>query len=107
MSKKILYVVNCPSFFLSHRVEIAKKAIDDGFEVHVATGAGSGIDEIKQYGFEYHQTPLSRSGKNILLELQSIFFLCSEGSQGSSCGCCCYFWDRVCIPVKGCYGRDL
>ena len=35
--KKILFIVNLDSFFLSHRIDIAISAQKNGYEVHLAT----------------------------------------------------------------------
>ena len=45
--KKILFVVNSSEFFLSHRLPIAVAALDEGYEVHVASPSGSGAKKIK------------------------------------------------------------
>jgi hypothetical protein len=34
--KKILFIVNVDWFFVSHRLPIALKAINEGYEVHLA-----------------------------------------------------------------------
>lgn len=69
---KILFVVNDPAFFLSHRLPIALAAKAEGHEVHVATAAGKASDDIRAYGFPFHVLPLSRSGRNLLHELASL-----------------------------------
>lgn len=69
----LLYVVNNPAFFVSHRLPLALAARQAGFEVQVATMNGSAVERIKQLGFEHHSLPLSRSGKNPLKELRSIW----------------------------------
>jgi len=66
---KILFVVNDPAFFLSHRLPIALAAKAEGHEVHVATAEGKAVDDIKAYGFPFHVLPLSRSGRNLLHEM--------------------------------------
>lgn len=35
--RRLLFVVNNPAFFLSHRLPLAEAARADGYEVHVAT----------------------------------------------------------------------
>lgn len=71
----LLFVVNTPEFFLSHRLQLAIAARDIGFHVHVATGLGPACGQIARLGFVHHPIPLSRSGKNPLLELYSLFRL--------------------------------
>lgn len=71
----LLFVVNIPEFFLSHRLPLAINARDAGFKVHVATGPGPTADRIAELGFIHHELPLSRSGRNPLLELQTLWAL--------------------------------
>lgn len=71
----LLFVVNIPEFFLSHRLPLATAAREVGFSVHVATGVGSDCDQIKKLGFPHHLLPLSRSGRNIFSELRSLWAL--------------------------------
>jgi len=66
--KKILFVVNDPGFFLSHRSALAVAASDIGYEVHVATANEEAVDKILDLGFIYHEIPFTRSGINPLLE---------------------------------------
>ena len=37
MKKKIIFLVNVDSFFISHRLPIAKELLKKGYEVHIAT----------------------------------------------------------------------
>lgn len=69
----LLFVVNIPEFFLSHRLPVALAAQRAGFEVHVATSEGAAVEVIEHYGFSHHQLPLSRSGRNPLHELAAIW----------------------------------
>lgn len=71
----LLYVVNNPAFFLSHRLPLAQAAQSAGFQVHVATMNGPAVARIKAQGFTHHVLPLSRSGKNPLKELHSLWAL--------------------------------
>lgn len=73
--RKILFVVNDPDFFCSHRLPIAVQAKREGFDVHVAGSQGSRVDEIIDGGFQYHQISLSRSGQNPIKELVTLFQL--------------------------------
>jgi len=74
--KLLLFVVNDPDFFLSHRLPLAEEARNEGFDVQVATMGGAASKKIEQLGFEYHLLPLSRSGRNPLNELLTIFSIC-------------------------------
>lgn len=73
--KRLLLAINNPAFFLSHRLEIGRAALAQGYEVHVATMDGPSVPEVVSYGFHHHVLPLSRSGKNPVRELYSIFVL--------------------------------
>lgn len=68
----LLFVVNCPAFFISHRLPIALAARGAGYEVHIATGPGEQVRTITGYGFEHHLLPLNRSGQQLWAELKSL-----------------------------------
>ncbi|WP_397474844.1 glycosyltransferase family 4 protein [Pusillimonas sp.] len=72
---RLLYVVNNPAFFLSHRLPIALAAQEAGYDVHVATMAGAASADIVSHGFQHHEIPMSRSGKNPLQECATLFAL--------------------------------
>ena len=69
----LLYVVNNPDFFLSHRLPLAQAAQKAGFNVHVATMPGAAVAEISALGFSHQALPMSRSGKNPIKELYSLW----------------------------------
>src|SRR5690606_31446132 len=48
---------------------------DAGFDVHVATMDGPSVPEVVAQGLTHHVIPMSRSGKNPLQELRSIYAL--------------------------------
>lgn len=75
MPISILIVVNDPAFFLSHRLPIALGAKKSGYDVHIATAPGGAVAEIKRQGFTHHSIPLSRSGQNLVAEMQAIIAL--------------------------------
>ena len=72
MPQRLIIVVNCPAFFLSHRLQIALAAQKAGYDVHIATGPGSAVSKILDAGLPHHPLPLSRSGMNLILELRAI-----------------------------------
>lgn len=74
-AKKIIFVVNAPEFFLSHRLPIALAARDEGYEVHVATADGDSVREIRRQGLTHHTVAIARSGQNPFAELGSIIGL--------------------------------
>lgn len=74
-TKRLLFVVNNPAFFLSHRVALATAAQQAGYEVHVATMDGPSVPRIVALGLTHHVIPMNRSGKNPLQELKSLLAL--------------------------------
>jgi len=66
---KLLFIVNTPDFFLSHRVQLALAARNAGYSVEIATGPGKTSEEIKELGFVHHSLPLTRSGTRPWSEL--------------------------------------
>lgn len=74
-ARRLLFVVNNPAFFLSHRLPLALAAKRAGFDVHVATMDGPSVSRIVSHGLAHHVIPMSRSGKNPVRELGSLFAL--------------------------------
>ena len=72
---RLLYVVNNPAFFLSHRVTLARAAQEAGYDVHVATMPGDAAQDIVALGMQHHCIPMSRSGKNPIQELGTLWAL--------------------------------
>lgn len=72
---KLLFVANVDWFFLSHRIEIAKAAIKEGFEVHLACATTDKVELIESFGIKVHSLPLSRSGVNPFVELKTLLRL--------------------------------
>lgn len=75
LSKIVLFVVNSPEFFLSHRLPIAVAAKEAGYEVHVASAAGDSVEAIRKQGFYHHSINFSRSGQNPIVELATLMSL--------------------------------
>ena len=71
---KILIILNIDYFLISHRLPIALKAIEKGYEVHLATQVTSYSDEIKKYGILIHPIRISRNGINFLEILKRVSF---------------------------------
>jgi glycosyltransferase involved in cell wall biosynthesis len=67
-TKKILFVVNAPEFFLSHRLPLAVAAKETGYEVHVASATGADVAKIRAQNFVHHTVEFARSGQNPLVE---------------------------------------
>ncbi len=74
-ARRLLFAVNNPAFFLSHRLPLALGAQRAGFEVHVATMDGASVPEILRHGLAHHVIPMSRSGKHPIQEMRSIYAL--------------------------------
>ncbi len=72
---KLLFIVNTPEFFLSHRLPLALAARDAGYSVQIVTGPGSACEQIKALGFVHHCLPISRSGAKPWLEIYSLWSL--------------------------------
>lgn len=71
---RLLYVVNIPRFFLSHRLPLALAAQAAGYEVHVATADDDpeNLARIRDTGLQLHPIPLDQHGRRPLTELQSL-----------------------------------
>ena len=74
-SNIIIFVVNTPGFFLSHRLPLAFAAITAGYQVHVATADGPEVRNIQALGLTHHSVPFSRSGQNPFTELGTLLRL--------------------------------
>jgi glycosyltransferase involved in cell wall biosynthesis len=59
--KKILFIVNTDWFFLSHRLPIALEAINQGYEVHIATTITNKKKLFLENGLKVHPIKLHRS----------------------------------------------
>lgn len=72
---KLLYIVNIPRFFVTHRMPLALAAREAGYEVHVATATENtpaDIETIQSAGFPFHPLPLSQHGTKPLGELATL-----------------------------------
>lgn len=71
--KKLLFIVNKPSAFISHRLPIAIKARSEGYDVHIAGQYDAiSVNYLEGMGFIYHNLPLTRSGLNPFIELRAL-----------------------------------
>ena len=68
-SKKLLFIVNVDTFLISHRLEIALEAINEGFEVHFAAKDTGKMKEIQDLGIFTHPIRIHRSS----ISLKSLF----------------------------------
>lgn len=73
--KKLLIVLNSEKFLISHRLEIAKKAQKEKYNVIIIAPNTGFVDEIKKNNFNYIDLKLSRSSLNIINELKTLIQL--------------------------------
>lgn len=74
---RLLYAVNIPRFFVTHRLPLALAARDAGYEVHVATSAvdRENVARIQAHDLPFHPLPLSQHGTGPLTELRTLLAL--------------------------------
>jgi len=72
---RLMFVVNVDWFFLSHRLPIAVAARDRGFDVIVAAADTGRSEEIRNQGLGFVPIALSRSSKNPLKEILTLYHL--------------------------------
>ncbi|MDO6443706.1 glycosyltransferase family 4 protein [Marinobacter sp. 2_MG-2023] len=70
--KNIVFIVNTPEFFLSHRLPLAKAAKEAGWSVVIVSGSGLAGEKIKALGFTHYEVPIARSGQNPFRELWTL-----------------------------------
>jgi len=74
MTHRILYNVNIPRFFVSHRLPLALAARDAGYDVHVTTSDADteNIQKIYDAGLQFYPLPLAQHGTNPLSEINTL-----------------------------------
>lgn len=72
---KLFIVVNIDYFFLSHRKEIALNAQKVGYKVTIVAKDTGKMKDIEKLGLKVIDLPMNRSGKNLLEELYTCWFL--------------------------------
>jgi glycosyltransferase involved in cell wall biosynthesis len=77
VSQRLLYVVNIPRFFVSHRLPLALAAQRAGYEVHVATADTDeeNLAVIRRHGLLLHAIPLEQHGTVPVRELRTLVAL--------------------------------
>lgn len=73
--KRLLMVVNSDWFFLSHRLPIARAALEQGYDVHVAAIDTGRRQEIEAAGIRFHSIALTTRGTNPFRELKAVIDL--------------------------------
>lgn len=71
---RLVYLVNIPRFFVSHRLPLARAARAAGYDVHIATAGDdpAHIAQIIDAGFPFHPLPLSQHGTRPDRELRTL-----------------------------------
>jgi len=69
--KKLLFIVNPPEFFISHRLSLALLAQLKGYEIHVATSYSQNFQKINEHGFKCHKIYLKRGSLNPFNDLKT------------------------------------
>lgn len=72
---KILFLMNHPAVFLSHRLGIALAAKNAGYEVHVVSLYDENVQKIEEYGFAHHPWYFLRGDTNVFKEAGSLISL--------------------------------
>lgn len=75
MKKKLLFLVNVDWFFLSHRLPIAIEALNQGYEVHVATGITDKLDVLRSHGLIVHPLSIGRSSTCVVGEARTFLHI--------------------------------
>lgn len=70
--KTLIFVINVDWFFVSHRLPIALKSIEEGYEVHLACTFTDKRAYLENLGIKCHSVTFSRSGGSLSCELSSI-----------------------------------
>ncbi|MBL4601815.1 MAG: glycosyltransferase family 4 protein [Emcibacteraceae bacterium] len=73
MQKKLIFFVFPIKFFLSHRLPIAQKAIEEGYDVHLVSTSGDGESVLSENGIIFHEVKVTRSKANPFQEVSTIF----------------------------------
>jgi glycosyltransferase involved in cell wall biosynthesis len=76
---RILFVVNVGWFFVSHRLVLARAALEAGYDVHVATTITDEKERVAilEAGLTLHDVTFDRSGFSIVRELHTVRSLIS------------------------------
>ena len=72
MTARLLFLVNDPGYFVSHRLSHGLAAAAAGWEVHVASAPGPAQAKIVEAGLSFHALPITRSGLRPDRELRAL-----------------------------------
>ena len=70
-NKKLLFIVNIPDFFISHRLSLALLAKKKGFQVHVASIDNENFHKLITHGFICHKIHMNRGSLNLFHDLRT------------------------------------
>lgn len=75
--KKLVIIVNYLSFFLSHRLAVAKASKAKGYEVIVAYGELRGADPkiLEKMGLKVNNIPMQPGGINFFQDLKTLYYM--------------------------------
>lgn len=74
MTVRLLYLVNIPRFFVTHRMPLALAARDAGYDVHVATSMydEANVARILESGLPFHPLPLHQHSTSPIHEWEAL-----------------------------------
>lgn len=72
---KILYVINVDWFFFDHRLPVARKCLEEGYDVWVAAANTGREEEFKSYGFHFIPIAELEKGNTFFSEWKLMFSL--------------------------------
>ncbi len=64
--RRLLFVVNDTTFFVSHRLPLALAAQEAGFDIDLAALDSGGLEEVRAHGIAFHPLAVDRTGLNPL-----------------------------------------
>ena len=73
--KKILFIVSEDWYFVSHRLNLAKSAIEKGYQVTLLSRMSVHEEYIKSIGVNTINWPIDRKSRNPFKELKSVYFI--------------------------------
>jgi glycosyltransferase involved in cell wall biosynthesis len=68
--RRLLFVVNDTTFFVSHRLPLAVAAREAGFDIDLAALDSGGLEEVRAHGIAFHPLAVDRTGINPLRDVR-------------------------------------
>jgi glycosyltransferase involved in cell wall biosynthesis len=68
--RRLLFVVNDTTFFLSHRLPLAVAARQAGFDIDLAALDSGGLEEVRAHGIAFHPLAVDRTGINPIRDVR-------------------------------------